>query len=66
MLYPYLHWMEDEGLIKSEWKLAPNGRRRKYYRLSRAGGRAMEQEHEQWLTVQDTLRTLWKNPVKTT
>ena len=38
MLYPFLHWMEKEGLIESEWKKGETGRRRKYYRISRKGG----------------------------
>ncbi len=60
MLYPFLHWMEDEGLIESEWKKAETGRRRKYYRISRKGGKELKLEREQWLSVHDTLTRLWK------
>jgi PadR family transcriptional regulator len=66
MLYPFLHWMEDEGLIESEWKSAETGRRRKYYRLSRKGGKEMKLEHEQWMAVHETLTKLWKNLPQTT
>jgi PadR family transcriptional regulator, regulatory protein PadR len=59
MLYPFLHWMEDEGLIQSEWKNSENGRRRKYYRISRKGGKELAAEREQWLTVHQTLTNLW-------
>jgi len=31
MLYPFLHWMEDQGLIESRWKESDSGRRRKFY-----------------------------------
>ncbi len=30
-LYPILHKMEEDGLIKSEWKIADNERPRKMY-----------------------------------
>jgi PadR family transcriptional regulator, regulatory protein PadR len=60
MLYPFLHWMEGEGLIQSEWKKADSGRQRKYYRLSREGKKALHTEKEQWLAVHNTLASLWK------
>jgi DNA-binding PadR family transcriptional regulator len=60
MLYPFLHWMEKEGLIESEWKKAETGRRRKYYRISGKGGNELKLEREQWLSVHDTLTRLWK------
>lgn len=63
MLYPVLHWMEEEELIESEWKEAESGRRRKYYRLRREGRKALESERSQWLAVNATFSKLWKtNP----
>ena len=60
MLYPVLHWMEQEELIEAEWREADTGRKRKYYRLSKAGRKALQQEKQQWLTVHETLTKLWK------
>lgn len=60
MLYPFLHWMEAEGLIESAWKESDTGRRRKYYRISRKGGKELEIEREQWLSVYETLTRLWR------
>ena len=60
MLYPVLHWMEEQGLIESEWREAETGRKRKYYRLLRDGRKALKTEREQWLTVHRTLAKLWK------
>jgi len=60
MLYPVLHWMEDEGLLESEWKAAETGRKRKYYRLREAGHSALRNEQQQWLTVHSALTKLWK------
>ena len=60
MLYPVLHWMEQEELIESEWREAETGRKRKYYRLCKAGRKALQDERQQWLTVHETLTKLWK------
>ena len=60
MLYPVLHWMEDQGLVDSEWKEADTGRKRKYYRLCQEGKKALAVEKQQWLTVHTTLLKLWK------
>ena len=35
MLYPILHRLEAQELIDSYWKESENGRKRKYYRISR-------------------------------
>jgi DNA-binding PadR family transcriptional regulator len=60
MLYPVLHWMEEEDLIESEWREAETGRKRKYYRLRREGRKALQTEKQQWMTVHETLTILWK------
>lgn len=60
MLYPVLHWMEKQRLIKSEWRQGETGRRRKYYRLLHQGKKALEAEKQQWMTVHETLNKLWK------
>ena len=60
MLYPVLHWMEQQGMVESEWKEAETGRKRKYYRLCSEGRSALAAEKEQWLTVHATLTKLWK------
>jgi len=59
MLYPVLHRLEREGLIHSRWGESESGRRRKYYRLSRQGGAALQNERTQWLSVHNTLAQLW-------
>ena len=59
MLYPVLHRMEREELIKSKWKVASSGRRRKYYRLVSDGKRALDKEKHQWKTVDSALNKIW-------
>lgn len=46
-LYPFLHALEDRGLIDS-YARAENGRERRYYRLTTAGRRALADKEEQW------------------
>jgi DNA-binding PadR family transcriptional regulator len=60
MLYPVLHWMEREQMIESQWRKGESNRKRKYYRLRSAGRKALEAEQEQWQTITNTLRRLWK------
>jgi|SRR6056297_4013047 len=59
MLYPVLHRMEKDGLIKSEWVVADNGRRRKYYHITEAGLEELENEKSQWMNVHHALEKLW-------
>jgi len=66
MLYPVLHWMEDEDLIEAEWREAETGRKRKYYRLRKEGRKALQTEQQQWLTVHETLTKLWKPQPRST
>ncbi|MDB6053677.1 MAG: hypothetical protein JWN25_1200 [Verrucomicrobiales bacterium] len=60
MLYPVLHRLEREELIVSEWKKSETGRERKYYSISKQGKTALVAERKQWLTVHNTLSTIWK------
>src|SRR4051812_20877935 len=47
-LYPALHRLEVRGLLKSEWGASDNNRRAKFYRLTAAGRRALDQESLSW------------------
>jgi DNA-binding PadR family transcriptional regulator len=58
MLYPILHRMEKDGLIRSEWKTSDENRLRKYYSLTERGLKELALEKEQWRGVQAALRKL--------
>ena len=63
MLYPVLHRMEKEGLIRSQWIILENGRKRKYYSLTELGKSSQEAEKKQWIKVNAALEMLWNgNP----
>src|SRR5713226_7876907 len=55
MLYPVLHRLERQGLVASKWGSSESGRRRKYYRLTKAGRAALEAERKRWQMVDETL-----------
>lgn len=63
MLYPVLHRMDADGLIESNWKVMENGRKRKYYSLTKKGKKVLNTEKKQWLSVDKVLKQLWSpNP----
>lgn len=47
-LYPALYRLRDQGLIEGEWGVSPEGRRAKFYHLTRDGRRAVEEQVESW------------------
>ena len=47
-LYPALHRLEHQGWIKPEWGVSELGRRARFYRLTAAGRRQLEQEASNW------------------
>src|SRR6185503_1634900 len=47
-LYPALYRLEHEGLLSSEWGSSENNRRARYYSLTAAGRRRLQQETEGW------------------
>lgn len=46
-LYPALHRLERAGLIASEWSTQA-GRRRRTYRLTRSGEKALGERRREW------------------
>lgn len=47
-LYPCLHRLEADGLLRSAWRRASNGRLRKYYRITRRGRTQLARSTEEW------------------
>src|ERR1700751_5262920 len=47
-VYPVLLKLEQEGAIVSEWGASENNRRARFYRLTRRGGKQLENETRQW------------------
>ena len=49
-LYPTLYRLEDKGLIEGRWVERAGQRRRRYYRLTRAGRQALVKQRSTWDT----------------
>ncbi len=47
-LYPAVHRLERQGWVRSKWGASENNRRARYYELTRAGRRRLEDETETW------------------
>jgi transcriptional regulator len=47
-VYPALLKLEQDGHIKAEWGTSDNGRKAKYYTLTRAGRKQIERETREW------------------
>ena len=50
-LYPWLHSLEQDGLITSTWRESEAGRRRKYYAITPRGLTALTQKIDEWQTL---------------
>jgi PadR family transcriptional regulator PadR len=47
-LYPALHRIEERGWVEAEWGISENNRRAKFYSLTRAGRKQLENEMSEW------------------
>ena len=47
-LYPALHRLEQEGLLKAEWGVTEKNRDARFYTLTAAGRRQLAQEQLNW------------------
>jgi len=54
-LYPALYRLEHQGLIASEWGQSDNNRRARFYRLTAAGRRQLQEETRNWHQMADII-----------
>jgi PadR family transcriptional regulator PadR len=59
MLYPVLHRLERQGYVAAKWSSSENGRKRKYYRITKQGRAHLDAQRKQWQVVDGTLRGIW-------
>ncbi len=57
-LYPSLHRLEAQGLVRGTWRQAPSGKQRKYYRLTRRGRAEQARRVDEWRTVRGAVDAL--------
>ena len=54
-IYPALLRLEQRRWVKAEWGTSETGRRAKFYSLTRAGRKQIEQEIENWERIAATM-----------
>lgn len=47
-LYPALHALESEGALGAIWRESDRGPRRRYYKITEAGLRMLEEHAQEW------------------
>lgn len=59
-LYPALCRLEKQGLIKGEWGTTDSNRRARYYTMTAAGRKQLEQEKAEWTLLSNTINAMLK------
>ena len=54
-LYPALHRMEKDGLLRSEWQVVEKGPSRKYYSITEEGRKVLADSAREWTTFSQQL-----------
>ena len=60
-VYPALHQMAGDGLLKAIWRDGPTGRARKYYSLTAKGRRRADSKRKQWASISLAMRAIVGN-----
>jgi len=47
-LYPILHGLEKDKYVTAQEQAAPSGRMRRYYRITAAGVKVLEEKEQEW------------------
>ncbi len=58
LIYPRLHEMERQGLLRSEWRGQEGRRQRKFYVLTEQGRRQLEREVQSWRAFAENMNVL--------
>ena len=61
-LYPALHRLEQSGWIRAKWGESDNNRRAKYYSLTAAGRKYLEQEEANWKRLSSAIGLVLETP----
>jgi PadR family transcriptional regulator len=59
-LYPALLRLEQRGWIASRWGVSENNRKAKYYSLTRAGRKQLEEEAQSWARMSAVINRMLK------
>ncbi len=59
-LYPALFRLSQRGLLATEWGVSDNNRRAKFYRLTAAGHRHLEQRRASWRRLANAMKAAFE------
>jgi transcriptional regulator len=59
-LYPALVRLEKQGWVKGDWGVSDANRKARYYSLTAAGRKQLEEEKEQWALLSSTINAMLK------
>lgn len=59
-LYPALVRLEKQGWVKGEWGVSEANRKARYYSLTAAGRKQLEEEKTQWELLSSTINAMLK------
>ena len=54
-LYPALYRLKQQGLLATAWGVSDNNRRAKFYRLTPAGRRRLQEQRANWQRLADAM-----------
>ncbi len=57
-LYPMLHGLESDLAIEAYWLDAENGKKRKYYKLTKEGTKLLKHKKEEWRVFTNAVDTI--------
>lgn len=63
-LYPALHRLQAKGFVDWEWRKTEDGRRAKFYEITRAGREALAREMESWVASTRAMLSLLEVPAE--
>ncbi len=49
-VYPALHKLESDGLLRGEWQTQPNGQQRRYYSITEKGREVLMKRINMWFS----------------
>src|SRR4051812_37853520 len=61
-LYPALHKLEHQGLLRATWRQSESGKRAKYYALTKSGSRRLGKELKSWARLSHAISFVLTGP----
>jgi PadR family transcriptional regulator PadR len=60
-LYPALHQLYKRGYLRAEWRIAKNGRQRKYYSITAKGRKVARERQRGWILFTKAIDSVLSN-----